>query len=284
MKWHCCGFGLLTALGLACVASGQEPTAANERESATGIVRGHDGKPWVGATVELVGRPWSKDPTIGWEDVVRVTTACGRFRAEILPGVDYAAWAHLAVDHGGYVSTPIAERLAPRQPILLDGVVAPPSTLAQLALSGAAAFGDDVRVELRSSTEPVLRFVLARDADGAFVVPPLPRAALALRVRTRSGAPIASESWEPSQFLNRSRRLDLPEPKPCRFSVRDIDSGKGVPGASILQDVDGELVELGVTGDDGCAEFPAPSPSSGTARPQGRLRARRNAAARGCRR
>jgi hypothetical protein len=97
----------------------QEP--AELRAHALGEVRDAGGAPWVGAEVVLLSRPIPDDPDCGEADrVVVVTGERGRFRAPVLRGRPYSAWAWGAATAAGRPATAVAENVFAQQPVVLQ--------------------------------------------------------------------------------------------------------------------------------------------------------------------
>lgn len=239
---------------LANLASAQ----SGARDAAVGIVRDADGKPCAGATVEFVGRPWPDATAIGWSDVVRATSdARGRFRAELRSGIAYAAWAWIEDAGGARRSSAIVERIVPRTPVALALSAPAAIRLTRLELATVADWPAPLAVELEATTDPRVTIALAPLPGDAFVVPPIPTAALRVRVRAANGAVLVESTLDVARLREPTVTIDLPAAKPQRFAVRDIDTGKGVPGATLLQMVGGVAVHVGTTDADGCAELAA---------------------------
>ncbi|MBI5849563.1 MAG: carboxypeptidase regulatory-like domain-containing protein [Planctomycetes bacterium] len=232
------------------------------RDAAVGIVRDADGKPCAGATVEFAGRPWPEATAIGWSDVVRVTSdARGRFRAELRPGITYAAWAWIEDAGGARRSSAIVERIVPRTPVALALGEPAANRLARLELTAVADWPAPLAVELEATTDPRVTIALAPLPGDAFAVPPIPTTVLRVRVRAANGAVLVESTLDVGRLRGPTTTIDLPAAKRQRFAVRDVDTGKGVPGATLLQMAGGAAVPIGTTDADGCAELAAISSS-----------------------
>ena len=236
------------------------------REFAIGLVRGiPKGKT---ATVELLGQPWAAQPVLGDVDPVRVETdAHGRFRAGLLPGRAYAAWAFVERDDGSVLSSPIEGGLVARGTVALELDVEHPQVLRTLRVEGG---GDaEIRVELRAPAQanrpsgevaPSFGFLLEAAGEGRFRVPPLPAGGVRCRVRSPAGLFLTADRSLKCDVDDPSVKIDSEAIKPRRLAVRDIDTGKGVPGATIyarLQSEDSPLVPVATTDALGCAEIRA---------------------------
>ncbi|HEX6812330.1 MAG TPA: hypothetical protein VF384_11950 [Planctomycetota bacterium] len=94
--------------------------AADLRGPALGEVRDANGKPWLAAEVVLVSRPLPHDANAGEVDrVVAKVDERGRFRASILRGRPYTAWAWGDVGADGRPASAVVDRVFAQQPIVL---------------------------------------------------------------------------------------------------------------------------------------------------------------------
>ena len=102
---------------LSTVAISQEAA----RDRGFGRVTDKDGKPWVGAEVHLMHRPHASiaDPKFG-DTLLLKTDAKGLFKAQLLVGAAYSAWAIGPVEaDGSYRITALKTDAVLRSPILL---------------------------------------------------------------------------------------------------------------------------------------------------------------------
>lgn len=143
---------LLACVALAAFVAPQDPV--DGRGPAFGEVRRADRSPWAGAVVRLVSEPF-----LGADQDVVVTTsdADGRFRARLLLGQPYTAWAWAADGEHWRVSQRVTDAV-PRLPIVLDEHHQEPRCV--LRLSGLAAW----------NVEAVTVWC-AGDRDGRFAQP-----------------------------------------------------------------------------------------------------------------
>lgn len=226
------------------------------REGVFGIVRDEEGRPCPGAAVELVARPWPDSCAIGNADVVRATTdARGRFRAELLPGMAYAAWAAIVREGQTSRATPIVERIVPRMPIVLELPPAPATVLERVELTELEGWPLPLTVELESDSSPRVLIRLERVDDDSFGVGPLPGARFTLRVRNAAGVPLREVPLDGASAGRPSLEVAMGKATPTKLAVRDIETGKGVPGAKILLANGGDALAVGETDADGCAEL-----------------------------
>lgn len=168
----------------AALAPAQEPP----REGIFGEVRTADAKPWVGATVTLlhVAHPALTDARFV-DRVTATTDERGRFRAQLLAGMGYAAWASGPVVEGDYRCTPVARDLASGVPVLLR--------------EGDVHRHRQVRLQLDASWQGQLRLVATSRigsftvreviplVDGLATLPPWPETPITVQVEL-DGPPI----------------------------------------------------------------------------------------------
>ena len=114
--------GLFTQLALSlCLSFGAVQDPAPElRGFALGEARLADGRPWAGAEVVLLARPLGRDADAGAVDrVVATADERGRFRAAILRGRPYSAWAWGEPTAAGRAASAVHEQVFVQQPIVL---------------------------------------------------------------------------------------------------------------------------------------------------------------------
>ena len=229
---------------------------ATGRDATIGIVRDGDGNGVATATVSLLGVPIVADPALGERDESQVVTdARGRFRVELLPGIPYSIWASAVGTDGGCRGSAILTGIVARQPIVLDVAEAPNSLLRRIELSGTAAWGADLTVDICSRGSANLRLPCPRQADGSFAVPAIPSDDLWFEVST-SGSVLAHDGpIDSSDRLGESMVVEIPAPRRQRFAVRDIATGAGVAGATIRQIRADSTWLVATTDADGCAEI-----------------------------
>jgi hypothetical protein len=218
------------------------------REDVTGVVVDRDGKPWGGAAVTLWHAPHPAIPDESLCDrVVVPTDAAGTFTARVLVGARYVAWAAsptVAPDRS-YRCTHVADRVAAGAPVKL--------TEAELHWQRR------VRLEVDESWTGVLQFVArcrvgpfalrqpVPVVDGALTLPAMPASTAELLahhghvlVFTANLALVEGERSSEENLrtkLDRERTITIP---PARWhSARFVGAdGKGIAGASVLQQED----------------------------------------------
>ncbi|HEU4419512.1 MAG TPA: hypothetical protein VFT55_11280, partial [Planctomycetota bacterium] len=110
----------LSACPLAQASPAPVDPAVDLRGPALGEVRDANGKPWLAAEVVLLSRPLPQDPNAGEVDrVVAKVDERGRFRANILRGRPYTAWAWGEAGADGRPASAVVDRVFAQQPIVL---------------------------------------------------------------------------------------------------------------------------------------------------------------------
>src|SRR5262245_46226815 len=105
----------LAATWLPAQADRGEATAAL-RGPAIGEVRDAGGRPWVSAEVVLRSRPLPGDAEAGeCDEVTAKVDERGRFRADILRGRPYSAWAWTAPEADGRRASDVVEHVFVQQ-------------------------------------------------------------------------------------------------------------------------------------------------------------------------
>ena len=196
-----------------------------------GQVRGPDG-PLAAATVTLVGIGSWFDPSLDAPDVVEAATdARGFFRANVLPGLPYAAFAAGPPDARGA-----------RSRSTVDGWFGAGATITLVCAAADGPFAVTVKGldawggqgALLRTAQPaceggmLLPFAVANPGDkgGVAAWPAIPGGAV--RIATATG----QLQWLRTAPLGGADALALPPPRELRCSVVD-DQGAPVPGASI---------------------------------------------------
>jgi hypothetical protein len=111
--------GIASALA-ACLSLLQaQESSATGRGLAVGEVRLADGRPWVGAEVVLLARPLGRATEVDADRVVATVDERGRFRAPILRGRPYSAWAWGPATATGRPASAVCEQVFVQQPIVL---------------------------------------------------------------------------------------------------------------------------------------------------------------------
>jgi hypothetical protein len=112
---------MILAWCLPCLVAQDPPaTSAEVRGFAVGEVRDAKGRPWTAAQVVLLSRPLGHDANVGEVDrVVVAVDERGRFRASILRGRPYTAWAWGEPVPAGRPASAVCENVFAQQPIVL---------------------------------------------------------------------------------------------------------------------------------------------------------------------
>lgn len=234
----------------------QEPdttaSAASElRGPAIGEVRDADGKPWLGAEVVLLSRPLPHDANAGEVDrVVAKVGERGRFRASILRGRPYTAWAWGDAGESGRPASAVVDRVFVQQPIVLKQErVLPPR---ELVLEHAERWdGFTFRVRIVDNTWN--REVHWLDVtDGRARLPWLVGITASielLAIRNGIVHPLVSVDVA-STASTREVAIDVPERE--RATCRGLSiEGKPLAGATVLRRLGGAFYEAGTLGADG---------------------------------
>jgi len=201
-----------------------------------GQVRGPDG-PLAAASVTLVGIGSWFDPTLDAPDVVEVATdARGFFRADVRPGLPYAAFAAGPPDARGARSRSAVDGWfgAGATITLVCGAADGPFAVAVKGLDAWAAAGPLQRTA-RPACEGgmLLPFAVGNAGDAAGVAqwPAMPGGAVGI------AAADGRLMWLRAAPLGGADALTLPPPRELRALVVD-DHGAPVPGATIRWRVD----------------------------------------------
>jgi hypothetical protein len=246
---------------------------AQQRLATAGRVLDGAGKALAGACVTFVGsEPPIYERFAPADRVTATTDEKGRFRAELLPGADYAAWASSApgVDGSAFVSALAADVRAGSGLELIAATTQPRS---ELQVEGLDGWPD--LAPLRIEVAPALPFVHALPLVLAKGVAPLaavpPNTEWLVFVRDRDGALLYSWRMLPKPG---SMRLDVPPPQSVPVRVRD-EQGAAVAGATLRLQVghrlggssrvleggggQGQWRDVGTTGADGTATVRIPA-------------------------
>ncbi|MFQ5506035.1 MAG: hypothetical protein ACE5F1_14740, partial [Planctomycetota bacterium] len=184
---------LLLILGLSGFAYSATPDGQAERAAArkraSGVVRRVDGTPWVGARVTLISRPFVPDPRLGVVDRIEAKTdARGRFRAEILLGRVYDAWALETLAGNRYRCSAIQTRIMAGVPIRLEEQKEDRIQV-RVRLAALERWKDraPLRLIARSSNAHCVFVPLTLDTRGEARLPPLPGRTARVEVRGKDG-------------------------------------------------------------------------------------------------
>jgi len=252
---------LLAACTLSLLAT---TLAAQERGRYAGWVADANGKRVVGANVTLISRPLPKRPDIGETDELHVQTAAdGMFRAKLLHGRSYSAWAVWRDDSGIDHRTEIAENVFPGPPSPLKETAR--QTLTTIRITGADKWLTHAPLRLTAITASenisVLPLQLADDMTAK--LPTLPGATVDLEVRGKTGLVLSmANSKRLAQADETTLTIALSEPHELRVIVHD-NNGKPVPDVLVrhafgyrLRDA---MAALGTTDEKGTLDCRIPS-------------------------
>ncbi|MCB9890776.1 MAG: hypothetical protein H6833_03930 [Planctomycetes bacterium] len=286
------------------MAQAQAPEArpaARERLVVTGSVRDADGKPWTEARVTLLSLAYLDDERVGEVDrIVVQTDGGGEFRARILPGRTYDAWAVGPVEDGVYRATDIATRRLAGAAIRLRQA---PEKRQQLRVQFLGLEHWQSRGPLRAYASSSardhyhrVRVELRLDAEGFSTLPPLPGTTCRVDLEDASGLPITTRSfvlahdrraevhthetkiWEglpdgpekdaAKPLAQDIERVDLPRRSRILVRFESEETKEPAVGVTVAQRVGDTVAELGETDEDGYLEVPfavanepAPSPT-----------------------
>jgi len=204
-------------------ATGQQPV----RGPGFGRATTADGAPWSDAVVHLHYRPHPRvgDPAYG-EHLVVACDERGQFRADLLVGVRYDAWAIGPIaEDGSYRISKLVHNAVARTPILLPDhreqfvrrvrVVLPPSWNGKETLRYRASLEGSSRVPIATWLQP--------DADGVLTLPRWPDTFVLLQAWTddwlawRTGVYV-----EPNRAVSYGLQFRSENPKPTKENVREL--------------------------------------------------------------
>ncbi len=220
------------------------PLATQEAESGTprpepsvrvaDRVVGADGEPWADATVVLCAHTTPQARELGEHHGVGVTTnQAGIFRASILSGLDYSAWAYKPANDGRWLRTELRHDVVPGalielvatdpQPALSLKIVAPPDWDELRPFSVLIAHDHpDIPDEWLPPAE-----------DDAFVLPPLPAGEVDLLLLDRHGEPFVYVRRSTGhQFESDRVVVTVPPAVDVPLLVRDA-AGRPIAGATV---------------------------------------------------
>ena len=219
---------------------------------------------WAGAKVVLVSHAFPFDSRIGVTDRVECTIdARGRFRASLLLGRNYSAWAwHDAAD-GARCFTKIVTSVRAGMSIGLQ-----PETEARAAIAmmvvGVEPWcaGGALRCIVTTPDDDLDREEVAIDRDGIVTMPPLPGERTEVRVEQADGLPIARHVWTKAELRDPAQRsLDLAPPHDHPLKLTDARSGAPLRGARLYRLPTGPAFAFATTDVDGNASVTLPRPS-----------------------
>lgn len=205
----------------------QPAAAQSEREPLRGTATLADGTPWAGATVHLLTRPIANSERIGKPDQRTATTdARGRFRASLLVGRSYVAWATEELDGGSVRISEARERVLAGQPLQL--AANSERRPVRLTFEGLDVWRQQGRVSAScfSTTLPVIATTTALEGDD-WRVPVLPGRIGYLELRC-DGVPLLPWPRQVSLTQDGARAIRVAPPRRVLVEVLD---GNGDPVA-----------------------------------------------------
>lgn len=223
---------LLLVLGLATHPASQEPPT---RANLAGRVLGLDDQPMAGATVVLSALTTPGLPLLGEVDVVEATAnERGIFRAQVLPGLGYTAWAWLAAPDGTYRRTAEDHGVVPGDLFTLREI--DPQSIRRIRVRTHAEWQDlapfTLRItKLRPGVAPV---DCTTDEHGELAAPPLRPEPCVLTVLDRRGEPLIQEGFcdAPEQPGPEVLGIERPHARSIPVLVTD-QAGEPLAGAAI---------------------------------------------------
>ncbi len=159
---------------LALAAQDAAPSPHASRSRLPGFVTDNAGRRVPGARVFLVSRPMPARLDLGGEDVIETQTdANGLFRADLLSGRGYTAWALWRDGKGTARRSQFAEGVVPGPPRALEEDA--PQVLRRVCINGLAAWEARApfRVQAFAIGESQKAFELVLDAEGRVELPDL---------------------------------------------------------------------------------------------------------------
>ena len=166
------------------------PTILRKRTS--GIVSQKNGKAWAGVRVTLHSLVWPGIPQAGGDKVVVKTDARGRFRAMLLEGRQYDAWALAeSLDGLHYRTTQVLPNVFAGMPLRLQEV-AEKSIRVTVQLCGVAAWRDRLpfRLLVKSGNKQAVVLPVELDANEQAKLPALPGSRVYVTVFVSDGSRI----------------------------------------------------------------------------------------------
>ncbi|MAE76626.1 MAG: hypothetical protein CMJ85_07155 [Planctomycetes bacterium] len=193
--------------------------AAQQRDRLLGSVNGTAGEPWVGAQVVLHSPANSLTLAAQVPDTARATTGNrGRFRAKLIRGRTYSAWAMLPGDKKR-VTAVVHELVAGRVARLVEVKDAPDRL--ELQVSGLDAWQKVCKVTLRAVDALGVHHPIELDAEGAVAVDGV---ATPVWIELRQ-----DDATIYSTKLDLEADLRVTLPPPLRVPVRVIDAATKEP-------------------------------------------------------
>ena len=185
----------LSLLQTAVNAQGRNTEATRVlRKRTSGIVTQKNGKAWVGVRVTLHSLAWPSMPQAGGDKVEVMTDARGRFRAMLLVGRPYDAWALAGSEDGlHYRATQVLPNVFAGMPLRLREV-AESFMRVTVQLDGIAAWRDrlPLRLLVKSVNTHKLVLPLELNENNEARLPPLPGSRAFVTVIASDGSRIGS--------------------------------------------------------------------------------------------
>jgi hypothetical protein len=249
-----------TLLSVLAAAQSQEGPA---RKKVFGIVKTASGKIWVGAEVNLLARSLPDNEKVGSVDHLRVLSdQHGRFRAEIIAGRSYTAWAWSPVEIGRYRQTGVIENVFPSVPLILEESDEP-HLIQRFRITGRDAWQhlEPLEFHFISLTGNIYHEQITAEEDGTLAMPRLPASSHFLEVRGRDAFPLHEYPLHrrPAHHPQEDpAELALPGPKVLGIAIRDIGTNQGIGGARIYRSLRSRLIEIARTEADGFVSVKLP--------------------------
>jgi len=251
-----------------------------------------DGKPWANAHVTLISEALGVSREERLLDRVEVTSdARGRFRAKLLVGVPYAAWAVTVAESGEYRASEIAEKVLGGGTLLLHED-ASTHKLIRIRVSGLEAWKASApfSVSLYPYNSPFPSLPIELDGNSEAVLPPIPlpycyveiiakdgRRLATAYVRPESGQPeddAKPEEEAPADPVNvlgteidRSKlglvKAEVNRPYPVLFRIISRANQKPLGGAVVQERYLRDNYTLGTSNEDGYAVLQIPMRRNG---------------------
>ncbi len=259
---------LVVVCALSATRAQEKAVAAPHRDKVLGWVEDGDGQRIAGATVTLLARPIPERADIGEADRIEVQSdERGLFRAEVLPGGTYTAWAQQLDDAGLLRVSGPAENVVPGPPVRLElGASRTPRRVRFDGLAAWQAHGP-LSLHCRAITRTALLVPLMPGEEGIATLPELPGMLDQVYVEVRTADGLLVHFEEQSARGGDVAPLTIGPPREVRVVVRD-DAGAAVPNASVAHVPNYAIggrhpgmapLVLGSTGPDGTFQATVPS-------------------------
>ncbi len=224
---------LVLVLGLATSAATQPPTST--RATLAGRVLGLDDQAMAGATVVLSALTTPGLPLLGEVDVVEATTdERGIFRAQVLKGLGYTAWAWHTTPDGTHRRSAPQHGVVPGDLLTLREIR--PQSIRRIQVRLPAEWQDLAPLTLRIAPlrpgAPALDCIT--DEHGELAAPPLRPEPCVLTVLDEHGEPLLQEGFcdAPDQAVGEVLTVERPHARSIPVLVTD-EAGAPIAGAEI---------------------------------------------------